>query len=293
MNIVKISDGLGNQMFQYAFARKLQMVSNQKVCMDARFINHEENFKDNGSDCFHEKCGYREYGLNHFKIVIPEADVKVLSRWDYIFQSSYLNRIIYYMSVSHIWPWRYRMESRQEGKLFETKKYVFPSYFEGYFFDKFYFDDIRHLLRKEFCVRNPIRISAELNKILKRDNTVGIHVRKGDFTKLSRDISGTSYYVNALKEMKQNVADPVYLIFSDDINWVRENLKIDGERIYISDMGFEDYEEFTIMKHCKNNIIANSTFSFWAAYLNNNPKKIVICPKRWKINIIPKEWIKV
>ena len=93
--------------------------------------------------------------------------------------------------------------------------------------------------------------------------------------------------------MGEYIKNPVYLVFSDDIKWVKEHIKIDARKIYVSEMNFSDFQELTIMRYCKHNIIANSTFSYWAAYLNNNPEKIVICPRRWKKGIIPKEWISV
>jgi hypothetical protein len=74
---------------------------------------------------------------------------------------------------------------------------------------------------------------------------------------------------------------------------VENNLKIDGNVIFVSTLGFKDYEEIMIMKHCKHNIIANSTYSYWGAYLNSNPHKIVVCPRFWGAEIIPDEWIKI
>lgn len=74
---------------------------------------------------------------------------------------------------------------------------------------------------------------------------------------------------------------------------MKQNINIHYENILVSDMGFKDYEEFTIMKHCRNNIIANSTFSYWAAYLNSNFNKLVICPKNWRSATIPNEWVRI
>lgn len=294
MNVVRISDGLGNQMFQYAFARKLQLAGKGKVYLDTRFINHEDNFSMEKSDSFHERCGYRKYGLNNFRISLSEANEKILMRWNFVSRNTFKKEFIYYLAKLHLWPWQYWDESENIKKiLFGLKNNTCSCYYTGYFFSLDYFKDIRHILQKEFKVKTAIRIPVLLSRILKTNNTVGIHIRKGDFTKLSRDISETSYYIKALKKMEEYIVNPIYLIFSDDIDWVKNNLEIRGEKEYVSDMGFTDYEELTIMKHCKNNIIANSTFSYWAAYLNENPNKVVICPKRWKPNIIPKEWIAI
>jgi hypothetical protein len=110
---------------------------------------------------------------------------------------------------------------------------------------------------------------------------------------LNRDISHKDYYPKAITFIKDKIDNPTFLVFSDDVEWVKKNMEIGERVIYVSDMGFKDYEELAIMKHCRHNIIANSTFSYWAAYLNANPDKIVICPKRWKSEIIPSEWRKI
>lgn len=70
MDVVRISDGLGNQMFQYAFAKKIQILTGKKVCLDIRYINNEDVYMQNGKDWFHDKCDFREYGLDNFKITL-------------------------------------------------------------------------------------------------------------------------------------------------------------------------------------------------------------------------------
>lgn len=294
INIVRISDGLGNQMFQYAFARKLQLMSRNKVYLDTRFINHKDILKRDVKDHFHEKCDYRKYGLHNFKIILPEANESILKKWGFLEKQNDFQKLICNLSQRHLWIRWYNDENQKEQQdLFDLTDCRWPVYFQGYFFNIQYFDDIRHILQKEFCAKVKIEIPFKLYQILKIDNTIGIHVRKGDFTKLSRDISQTEYYLKAMRSLEERVKNPTYLIFSDDIGWVKENIEIHGKKVYISKMGFSDYEELMIMKHCKYFIIANSTFSYWAAYLNNNPEKIVICPKRWKQDIIPKEWIRI
>lgn len=292
MDVVRISDGLGNQMFQYAFAKKIQLLTGKKVYLDTRYINNEDVCMQNGRDRFHEKCDAREYGLNHFKITLPVADNKDLFRWRFMSQRNILEQVFFDFSEKYLWPWQYRNEDLKKIT-FKKRDQIYSIYYYGYFFDLRYYDDIRNILRKEFQLKEPVRLPSELYRVLKNDITVGIHIRRGDFTRLSRDISQNEYYPRAVKKMEEYVKDPVYLVFSDDIEWVKENMEINARKIYVSEMGFSDFQELAIMKHCKHNIIANSTFSYWAAYLNNNPQKIVICPRRWKKDIIPKEWISI
>jgi hypothetical protein len=108
------------------------------------------------------------------------------------------------------------------------------------------------------------------------------------------------YYHEAIKIMKEKIKNPYFFIFSDDIPWVKENLKIDGDAFFITGKKIKDHEEMFLMSRCKHNIIANSSFSWWGAWLNNNPEKIVIAPKRWfnneKINtsdLVPDNWLRI
>ena len=97
--------------------------------------------------------------------------------------------------------------------------------------------------------------------------------------------------MRAMKYIASKQKNPVFLIFSDDIEWVKENFVCPFKNLYISDMGFNNCEEMMIMSFCEHNIIANSTFSFWGAWLNQNEEKEVIFPKHWLPSIIPKGWI--
>lgn len=293
MNVVRISDGLGNQMFQYAFARKLSILTGRNVYLDIRFINNEDFTRLGQNAVFKGKLEHRTYGLSHFKTVLPIADDKKLSYWKYLEQSGYMQKFVYDLANADRWIWQYKRENLNfSGEIAKTKV-MLPAYYQGYFFDLKYYDDMREILQHEFSPKEKIKLPRSLWKILNKRETVSLHIRRGDFLKVNRDISSSDYYEKAVHIIESKVANPIYFIFSDDIAWVKENIKIYGEKIYVSEMGFRDYEELTIMKHCRHNIIANSTFSYWAAYLNRHQNKVVICPNHWKSNIIPKSWIKV
>lgn len=289
MNIVKITDGLGNQMFQYAFARKLQIDTGKPVFLDVRYINNEDVIARRENNYSIAKNSFRKYGLDNFKISLTVADEHTLSHWNYLDHTGSVHKKIYALAKNRLWPWRYCDEDLN-GININT---CLPMYYKGYFFNLKYYDSIKNVLQKEFILKNKMSFSSELRDILKHDNTVSIHVRRGDFLKLNRDISQKDYYPKAIKLIDEKVENPTYLVFSDDVEWIKENLKIAGKKVYVSDMGFSDYQELMIMKHCKHNIIANSTFSYWAAYLNPNQDKIVVCPKHWKTGIILKDWISI
>lgn len=289
MDIVKISDGLGNQMFQYAFARKLQIDTRKAVYLDTRFINNEDVVVRGEQTCRDKKNANRKYGLEHLCIKLPQADSNVLRPWSYLTDTGEVSQGIYRLAQAGLWPWQYRDEETSDVK----RRELLPTYYKGYFFDLSYFDSIRGVLQQEFVLKEKVQLPRELRTVLRNDNTISIHIRRGDFLKLNRDISQKEYYPKAMDYMGEVVIRPTYLVFSDDIEWVRNHLEIPGKKIYVSEMGFWDYEEMAIMKHCKHNIIANSTFSYWPAYLNANPDKVVVCPKNWKTDAIPKQWISI
>lgn len=271
MNIVRISDGLGNQMFQYAFARKLHKMTGRKVYLDTRFINNEDIYKQGKNSHMKGKLAHREYGLQHFRIKLPTMDESLISCWCGCLR-------------------RQNEAENFKGELSKMQLMI-PAYYQGYFFDLKYYDDMKTVLQHEFSLKEKIRLPDRLQETLSSRNTVSIHIRRGDFLKMNRDISGSGYYEKAVQVMQNKVENPVYLLFSDDMEWVKENLRIPGEKLYVSGMGWKDYEELTIMKHCRHHIIANSTFSYWAAYLNADRDKVVIYPQRWRTKTIPKGWI--
>lgn len=292
MHIVKVTDGLGNQMFQYAFARKLQIITGNRVCLDTRFINHEDKKEKGKASWFENQCGSRELGLDKFRINLDVANEIELRRWGYLNKNNDIQEMLYYLAKSDLWFTKYANEYDTSG-IEILQRISRPTYFEGTFFDLDIFHDIRGTLQKDFCLAHPMKLSQEVKGIMEQDNTVALHIRKGDFANVGRDISQSDYYVKAIELINKMVENPCLLIFSDDIQWVKNNMKINNSHMYVSEIGLQDYQELTIMKHCKHSIIANSTFSYWAAYLNDNQNKVVICPKGWRNNIIPEEWIKL
>jgi hypothetical protein len=138
----------------------------------------------------------------------------------------------------------------------------------------------------------------------KKENSVSVHIRRGDYVGHS-SLGGMItdlYYARAVKEISNKKEHCKFFIFSDDIEWVKENMNFPESTQYVSSPDMENYEELAIMSLAKHNIIANSSFSWWGAWLNSNPDKIVICPARWTTgrggkkqtrDIIPQDWIKI
>lgn len=167
----------------------------------------------------------------------------------------------------------------------------------GYFQSYKYFNDYKDVIYNLFSIDDVTKeyIENKYRNILE-NKTTSIHIRRGDFCNLNC-VLDMKYYHNAIEKFEK---DMIYLIFSDDINWCKENFKINNA-IYVENE--HDYIDLYIMSMCKNNIIANSTFSWWGAYLNKNEKKMVIYPvnffenyelkdkKKVMNDFFPKEWI--
>lgn len=163
-------------------------------------------------------------------------------------------------------------------------------YLEGYWQSEKYFKDIRRVLLKDFTLKKETNNFLKLKKLITKTNSIGIHVRRGDYVKRAvtgkyHGILNAGYYHKAIGIIRKEVKNPRFFVFSDDPA--------------ISDFsGLTSPEELILMSLCEHNIIANSSFSWWGAWLNKNPRKIVIAPRRWfraktDSEIVPQPWIKL
>lgn len=272
MIVIKLTGGLGNQMFQYAAAKSISIKNRQKLVIDIDGFNTYTTHK---------------YGLNHFAL-----------KTDFFKRpSKFKSGIIKF----------FKNKKKYKEVDFRFNSYVFnlkanPLILEGYFQSEKYFIEYENEIRKDFEITSTFKqITLKTIENIKKVNSVSIHFRRGDYIGNStHETDKTEYYKEALSFIQNKVENPVFFIFSDDINWVKKNFKTSFETHYID---FNDpesnYEDLKLMSSCKHNIIANSSFSWWGAWLNSNPDKIVIAPKKWfndeKLNykdVIPQEWIK-
>lgn len=288
MIVVRIWEGLGNQLFQYAYARALQLRTGEKVYIDNR-------------RCFSKELeGHRirrQYELDNFNIkILPLNNVEKI--FPFLENRTYIQKIIYFISQKKIaYIHFYREESveyKEDLKWLRGNRYIM-----GWFQNEKYFNDFKTIILRDISPKKKIKLSRKIKKIIDEENTVSIHVRRGDF-KSNNNILPIEYYVKAIQIMQNSINNPYYIIFTDDVEWVKKNLTIVEKYMFISNEHLKDYEELLVMSKCKNNIIANSTFSWWGAWLNQNEKKIVIGPEKWflcgknrMINIMPDDWIKV
>lgn len=291
MIIVRIYEGLGNQLFQYAYARAISLSTNQKVFLDAR---------ETGSRACEKRYTPRKYYLSNYRIVLPIC-TNVLHFYPYINGTDQILEIMQNLSVHGCLPYKFFKEDRPDYN--ETLVDLKGNwYLQGWFQDSRYFQKYESIIKKEIVPKNRIKIRYDLKNILKMRNTVSVHIRRGDYKKVSNAVLPINYYNNAMEYMRNNIDLPYWVVFSDDINWVKENMDF-GTRCYFLDKKdhLQDYEEMMVMSCCKNHIIANSTFSWWGAWLGRNKNKIVIGPDRWILNrvfdydenILPEDWVRL
>jgi hypothetical protein len=281
MIIIKLRGGLGNQMFQYATGKSLARKNNTDLKFDlSDYIDNNE----------------RSYRLNFFNIEESIATEKEINSYKNIW-----NRL-----TNKTKPWHKRSVINYNSYGFEPDllKVGGNAYLDGYWKNKKYFSEFNDLVKKEFTLKKNLSENAKniLNKI-NETNSISLHVRRGDyltnkkFNQIYKSLD-LHYYLSAIKKINKSVSGPVFFIFTDDRDWVK-NLSLPCTPILVSDYKIEDYEELYLMSQCKHNIIANSTFSWWSAWLNSNRNKIIIGPKVWfnfsdnDLDIMPKEWIKI
>lgn len=284
MVAIELIGGLGNQMFQYAAAKALALHNNEDIVIDNRlFANYE----------------LHQYSLNHFNVKAP------FLKEDIIFNPTFSEKIKAFISGKKVFTKYEESDLTYDEKLFEaTHRNI---YLKGYFQTEKYFLKFEDQIRNDFEITTPLsEKTTEMIKIIEAENSVSLHIRRGDYVSNpdANAVHGTcnlDYYTRAIATIKEKIKNPTFFIFSDDINWAKENLKTENETYFID---FTDastnYEDIKLMSSCKHNIIANSSFSWWGAWLNRNRNKIVIAPKKWfntdshnAKDILPESWMKI
>lgn len=284
--IIRIENGLGNQLFQYAYARALK-----EKMVDVR-LDLDKSYAT--SFFIHKNNDFRENGIQNFNITLPTINVEKYKKYNYIKRDSIKNKIIFNLAKHGLWKYKFYEELVQHD--FDKPLNIKGNYYiRAWFEDERYFKQIQNILFKELTPKKKIRISKKLHQALEYKESVSLHVRRGDFVKIKNVLSVT-YYKKAIDLIRSKNENPLFIIFSDDLDWVKRNLYLEQNCIYVNEDGtLEDYEELFLMSRCKSNIISNSTFSWWGAWLNRNPEKIVVAPKKpWlskQGNIIPDDWI--
>lgn len=287
MIIINLKGGLGNQMFQYALGRKLSLQNNDVFKIDTSGLESAKKVGD----------VYRPLTIDKFNIEKNIASNEEVNRLKYPY--GFLSRWWHFIAQKllrqyHVgWePWVLR----------ESK----DMYLDGYWQSYKYFHDIRETILSDFTLVTPLSDAAQsIANEMAENNSVSILIRRGDYVSnpKANAVHGTcsiSYFEKSIKHIQDHVDKPKWFVFSDDIEWVRENLPLHGGYVFCSGPEIVDYEQLTLMSLCKHNIIANSSFGWWGAWLNRNPKKVVVAPTPWfnthidrHKDLIPETWKKL
>ncbi|HSE61519.1 MAG TPA: alpha-1,2-fucosyltransferase [Candidatus Saccharimonadales bacterium] len=294
MIIVKMMGGLGNQMFQYATARRMAAKNNTKLLLDTTgYANMAAGDTP------------REFELDVYAITgtvaTPEQLVLVQPPEA---ARSFTDKVMRKFGIGKVW-------TMGEGDPV-LNPYVMTApnntYLIGWWQNEKYFEDIRDVILDEFTPKAPPSEPNQkyLDQITK-SNAVAIHVRRGDYVtnqnaNVFHGLAPIDYYKESIKYMQEHTDTPRFFVFSDDIAWCRENLPLGNDAVFIEGNGGKQaYEDIRLQQACKHNIIANSSFSWWGAWLNENKGKVVIAPKVWfqdqdansKTQIVPERWVRI
>jgi hypothetical protein len=281
-------------MFQYALARRLSLEKGVPFKLDISYFRNKNLTSGELS---------RDYQLSVFNIKEDIASDEETNKFrNPSFLQRQKQRIFYYLL-----PLTYQSYFREKDDLFDPR--VFKSgnnvYLFGYWQDERYFKPIENIIREDFTFKNPPdKMNVSFLKLIQQSNAVSIHVRRTDYVTDKNyfqnvGVCGIDYYLRAIGYIKNKVKHPCFFIFSDDPKWVKNNLKIEAKIIYIEHNSIEKgYEDLRLMINCKNHIIANSSFSWWGAWLSDYPQKIVIAPKVWQQQnnqnrVLPADWIRL
>ena len=295
MIIVKINGGLGNQMFQYAFGRSQSLLLNTQLKLDISWftkIPETDTVRTYELDCFNLKQVVAlESEIQKTKgifALLPKRIIKLFNKMNFLHQNSY----------------------------FLEKKYNYDNtivlstgdtYFEGYWQSYHYFEKYKDIIKDEF-IENYILINEnnKITEIIESQNAVSLHIRRGDYisnpnANSYHGICSLEYYEKSMQYIATEISNPYFIIFSDDIEWVKKNLQTTFSLIFVErKKDDKPFDDIYLMSKCQHNIIANSSFSWWGAYLNSNSQKIVIAPKKWfndsskdTTDLIPVEWIRL
>lgn len=268
MKIVNFHGGLGNQIFTYLFCQYLKRNYPKEHVYGAYWLGTLNTHQGLEID-------------RVFDVVLPPN-----SAWTDFLSKAYM------FCKQHKWTkWE---RDRDFGS--------FDIVLDGNWLNQMYYKDEKLKESLPFKTELLNESSLKLMEEMKSGTSVAVHIRRGDYTSETYyqsfgQFSSKDYYLAAIERMKQMVPDGRFYFFSDDMEWVRENLKADNA-VYVEFNKNEDsWQDLFLMSQCQHHIIANSTFSYWAAMLAKHPQQKVIAPKKWYVwddpDIFPEEWERV
>lgn len=289
MIIVKIWGGLGNQMFQYAAAKSLAIRTQQEIKVDLSFYKF---VKDRSFSLQVFENDYKYADSKDIRSVLGILSYRVVLR-----AFKLLKKITGSVAMCYL---------DDPGFCYNRKFEAVKGdcFMDGYWQSYRYFEQYRQNILQLFTFKQAPGIPEGILDNIRQEESVSIHIRRGDYVSDKKNtayhgVCDISYYQKAVQHIREKVKKPVFYIFSDDIDWVKENLVIEGECVYVSEINKLPEVDMQLMSLCRHNIIANSSFSWWGAWLNRNIDKIVVAPARWFAvdidtrDLIPADWVRL
>ncbi len=291
MIVTRLSGGLGNQMFQYALALRMADRLQTDLKLDLSFF-HTPPPQD---------VTPREYELKVWGIDVASASTEEIN--------SFINR-----PRRSFWN---KITGNQGDKTwYKEKRFSFDAevlklsgdlYLDGYWQSEKYFKDVEPAIREAYRLKsNPDEVNIQLGKAMQDCESVAVHIRRVDYLKTPEILAfhgvlEAAYYQEALRRLQEKYKDLHLFVFSDEPNWVKDHLKFDLPTTMVDhNRGKNSYLDLWLMSRCKHQVMANSSFSWWGAWLNTNPSKIVIGPAQWfsdkgldTTDLTPPEWIRL
>lgn len=294
MIITQLTGGLGNQMFQYAIGKVLCVNNEDELFLDLTLYTDTKNGDTQ-----------RNYELGIFGIDTPEASLTDRTKLGDENPILKLINKVFHTNIN-TYPTTLVKES---GHFFQPEILSLKGdiYLRGFWQSEKYFSSHRDLILNTFrFAKRKSKKSTELMKKIIVENSIAVHVRRGDYVtnpnaKKYHGLCRASYYHKAGSALSKQISNPIFYVFSDDPAWCKNNLKFPGKTIFVThNTGNRSWEDMWLMSSCKHHIIANSSFSWWGAWLCNNTNKIVIAPAKWVADpivempdIIPEGWIRL
>lgn len=284
------SAGIGNCMFQYAAARALAVKNNTIVKIDISELNISNQLGSH-VDSTEKQFQLFNNSIGVFNIEYEFADNKEVKKFRGWGNGKLLTNKIKrkLRRLLNHYPKSYFKEKTIHKYQPELLSYNGDTYLDGTLINPNYFKGVEQILRRELVFRTePIGKNLDISEQISSCESVSIHVRRGDYCNTSQTaniypVYGLEYYKKAIDIINKKIISPKFFIFSDDIEWVKEEFGFISNSCIVDHNSIENgAEDMRLMSQCKHNIITNSTFSWWGAWLNTNPDKIIIAPKKWR-----------
>ncbi len=289
MKLVTLSGGLGNQMFQYAFFCALRAQGQQAFLYKNKIMRH----RDHGGYDLERLFGVEERtpGIGLTRLLAKP------------FIGSVLKHLLFPRKVRE--RRLYDFEAYAE-RMCHVEPCFLGTHWVGYWQSERYFEAVSREVRTIFTFR-PEQMSEATRRCaeeMQRGSTVSLHVRRGDyvntgFSWMYGDVADEAYYRRAIEYIRKRMPEATFYIFSDDLDWVQNNLPLPQEVKWVDwNRGRDSWQDMYLMSCCRGHILANSSFSWWGAYLDARSDSVVVAPKLWvrhveAPDVTPAHWVRL